>query len=187
MATPTRTRPPTVPPTPTLAPAETATAVRTPIPDALVEQILDTYNLLVFVQINAELLYRIAEGVTSGEIYAPSARSYIQAVEPFLQLVKDTAPQTVPPKVLASALQAALDLHARLEDIEVRWLAKEVNAAHVLAELSPIVEEIADVVQGAEGTLAQTYDVDAEQLAARRQELLSTFPDLFSPTPTPQG
>jgi hypothetical protein len=88
---------------------------------------------------------------------------------------------------LASALQAALALHVQLEDVKVRWLAKEVHVAQVLAELSPIVEEIADVVQGAEGTLAQAYDVDAEQLAARRQKLLSTFPDLFSPTPTPQG
>jgi hypothetical protein len=169
--TPTNTPSPTDTPTPTLAP--------TPLPDELADQILDTYEALVFIQTAAELLDEVASRVESGETEGFDKLRSLMVVAGLVGGVNDAVPQMTPPDTLAPAWNDAIAAHDALQEILRGWWEEEIDASQVVVDLEPILADIDAIVADAEEALADEYGFDPSFLTEQRQEILESVSEVF--------
>ncbi len=169
------------------------TVTPTPLPDELVNQILQTYRALVLIQVNAELLDETASRVQSGELVDSEETDVILALAGLIQGVEEALPQITPPDVLIPAWQDAVGVHEETRGIVRRWRDQEISSLQVIDDMAPVVTEIGAVVRSVEAALASEYNLDLELLAEQRQEIIARVPEIFetglapSPTPAPPG
>ena len=78
-----------------------------------------------------------------------------------------------------------LAIHGQLKDITSRWLSKDIDSTIVIKEMAPVLQEMEETAQAAQEILAGEYNIDVDELAEIRQEIIDTVPDLFA-TPTPE-
>jgi hypothetical protein len=170
---------PAVSETPTLAPELPSTPFATPLPEALSEQIEQTYTTLVLIQANAELLNESATRVQSGELDGLEGLGAVFAVAALIAAVDESIPQTMPPDPLRSAWNAATVVHQQTKDLAGRWLDKQVDSAQVVAEIEPLLTSIGEIVTEAEAVLGTEYGFDSDMLTREREDTIDSLPDVF--------
>jgi hypothetical protein len=179
--------PPTETNTPTPSPTNPPTATPSPtaLPEELKSRILNSYSAIVLIQLDAEGINEIAAGRVSGELASFQAGIMRFAVAAMIQGVEEAIPELDPPEPLMDAWNDALGVHEATKDVLRRWFNDEIDSEQVLTEMPPILQAAEAAAGDAEEAIERAYAIDAEELRAKREEVVREFETLFSPTPTP--
>jgi hypothetical protein len=180
---------PTVTATHTPTPTATEAPTGTPSPPALAEELKDrilrTYGTIVLIQLDAEGTNAIADGLASGELGNFEAAIMRLGVATIVQTVEELIPELSPPAELADAWEAALQVHEETKDVLRRWFDDEIDSGQVLEVMQSILRDAEDAARDAEAAIEGAWQIAAEELSAKRDEVLREFEALFGPTATP--
>lgn len=171
---------------PTNTPELSPTLTPTQLPDLLKNEILQAYKILLFVQINANLLKETAIRVNSGELSGFESFGTVVAVASLVNAVDEAIAENTPPKQLQIQWDKALDIHSQTKDILSRWFNKEIDSSVVLTEIEGPVIEIEDILSSVDKELSKMYGFDLDELQKVRDEAIVSINQIFNtPTPTP--
>jgi len=166
---------------PTSSSASSPTATRTNPTN--MEEVEQTYKALVMIQAVAEALNETAFRVQNGELEGFESLGAIIAVGAMAKGIEDIMPEISPPDYLASELRAARSLNNDVRALLGRWMDQEIDSSEVLAELTPLLNEIDSTVTDAEEKLASEADLNTENLTETRREAMDSVAQAFEAVP----
>lgn len=177
-----------VSPTEFLTPTEIilpeSTPTLTSIPDEIREAILQAYKVLLFIQVNTNLLEETAAKVNAGELTGFDSFGALVAVMAFIKGVDDFIPQITPPDLIKSYWDQAVFIHKEIKGLGGRWFEKEIDSTIVLEEIQPYLLQIDRIMTDLDNDLASHYGFEAKELQQIREEAIQSVNEVFV-TPTP--
>lgn len=147
------------------------------------EEVEQTYKALVMIQAVAEALNETALRVQNGELEGFESLGAIIAVGAMAKGIEDIMPEISPPDYLASELRAARSLNNDVRTLLGRWMDQEIDSSEVLAELTPLLNEIDSTVTDAEEKLAREAGLNTENLTETRREAMESVAQAFEAAP----
>jgi hypothetical protein len=152
------------------------------------EQILETWKVLAFVQLEAKLLKEIGMRVEDGSIEGDDVFSTLIALGALVEGVESSLPEIEPLPTLQSQWDAALETHAQTQDIVARWFDREIEAEQALTEIEPALTDAEALLEEAEAVLAESYDIAPEDMEATREGMYQQVSGVIfaALTPTPE-
>ncbi|MFC1996971.1 hypothetical protein ACFLXI_05110 [Chloroflexota bacterium] len=158
----------------------------TPYPEALKNEIFQIYKILLFVQIDANLLKETASRVKSGELEGFESLGVIIAMSALIQALDELIAETTPPDILKSEWDQAIEIHRQTREILKRWWDKEINSTNVLDEISAPLDEIETLMGDIDKELSNNFHFDPAELKQVRDDAIESINVIFeTPTPTP--
>ena len=185
-ATPTLTATPTHTPTPT----STATPSPTPtlVPISTEEQglILQAYKIMLFIQLDANMLDQVATKVNAGELTGFNSLGGLIALAAVINAVDEAIPQTTTPEIFSPYWEQALSIHAATKDLTAKWFNKEIDSSVVLDDVAPYLEQIEKIMDDLDKELASSYGFNLQDMKKYREDAIQSFNGIFgTPTPAP--
>lgn len=166
---------------PTSISASSPTA--TPTNPTNMEEVEQTYKALVMIQAVAEALNETASRVHNRELEGFESLGAIIAVGAMAKGIEDIMPEISPPDYLASELRAARSLNNDVRTLLGRWMDQEIDSSEVLAELTPLLNEIDSTVADVEEKLAREAGLNTENLTETRREAMESVAQAFEAVP----
>ena len=189
---PTATAIPTLTPTATATPEPTSTSTpeptstATPIPAEIKQAVLDAYKIMLFIQIDANMLDDVATKVKSGDLAGFESFGALIVLAALVNAVEEAIPQTTPPELLKPYWDQVLPIHAATKELIAQWYNKEIDSTIVLEEVAPILNQVEQIMSDLDHELASTYGFNAEELNQSREEAIQSMNEIFgTPTPSP--
>lgn len=173
-------------PSPTARASATPAPSKTPLPlsQEAVEEVLQAYRLIVFIEMNAHVLNQAATWAASGELVGSEQSDALLLISGMMDAVGITLAWTGPPELLPEAWEAAAQLHFQTRDLAERWSNHEIEAPQVLVEMEPILRDIGRILDEMVPVLVDEYHIDAGQVVEARQEMLAGVEEILRATPT---
>ena len=147
------------------------------------EEVEQTYKALVMIQAVAEALNETASRVQNGELEGFESLGAIIAVGAMAKGIEDIMPEISPPDYLISELRAARSLNTDVRLLLGRWMDQEIDSSEVLAELTPLLNEIDSTVMDAEEKLGREAGLNTENLTETRREAMESVAQAFEAAP----
>jgi hypothetical protein len=184
--TATATSTPTATFTPTVTPKPSSTSTPTALPEALKNEILQAYKILLFIEVDTNMLSETASRVKSGEISGLDGFGTTLALAMLVEGVDQAIAETTPPEFLQKPWDRALEIHEQTKDILSRWFNDEIDSSIVLDEIEDPLGEIEKIMSGVEEELASRYGIDPDEMREFREDTIESMNEIFN-TPTPEG
>jgi Tol biopolymer transport system component len=172
----------------TKIPTETPIPTGTPIPTQLAEQLDVTFEMIFFIQVNAELVAEAASRVGAGELKSEEAFS-ILLVDTSLAKQLDRVIQGISiPDQLVEPWGEALEVHSNVKEILDRWFNGAITPEDVIAELESHRQSAGHATEAAQEVFATLLGLDAAEMTTAREDAIAAVIQQFlEPTPTAQG
>jgi hypothetical protein len=159
---------------------------RTPVPTELAAQMDATYQAMVLLQLYSELTLETAKRVSSGELDRAGTLNPFIAVGTYFKTIDDSTKEINPPDFMSNEYQQALNLRDDFRDIYERWTSDAIDAEQVITEITPLTQNIEDVLVQVETNVADKFNLDPAQLRTTRDHYRANVSTFFvTPTPAP--
>lgn len=176
---------------PTMSPAPTHTTTPIPSPTILPistvekEAILQSYKVLLFIQIDVNMLEQIATKVNSGELTGFDSFGSIFTLAALVKAVDEAIPQTTVPEIMKPNWDQAISIHDTSKDLIYKWVNDEIISTDVLEKTPSLLKKIDKIMDNIEKELESSYGFDAQELNKTREDAIKSMDDIFA-TSTPQ-
>lgn len=168
---PTATPEPPATPLPTEPPEPTATErpTRTPTPETVeltdegYEQLKETLRTLLGFTATIDLMDGVAEQIEAGDLNETDAEEAKSAIAELLDPIAASFGREAPLATLQSEWEEAATLFESLQSLNREWVANEVSATELLAELDGIRDELGPIVQGVPERLEEQHGLSQEE------------------------
>ena len=180
LPTPTKT----ITPRPTVTPTFTPTVTPTSIPEDVKNQILHAYKIMIFIEVEVNLLQEFAEKVNSGELSGFDSLGSMIVVAAFVEAIDQIIEETTIPDLFNPFWENAIPIHESTKDLLAKWFNKEIDSSAVLSEVAPYIDQINLTMDGLDQELSLKYGIETDELKAVREESVSSMDELFT-TATP--
>jgi len=193
---------PTVTPTPTVI-IPTSTSTRTPIPtrtatptpdptetpipltDAERESIQQAYMMMLFFELDANMLQELAEKVQDEELTGTDAWSSLFTLALLVNVVDESFPNVTVPDLFVPFWDKAILIHEATKDLVARWFNDEIESSTVLEEIPPHLKDIEKIMDDLDKALAKEYGFERDELDQYREEAIVNMNEIFA-TATPE-
>lgn len=173
-------------PSPTKTPTCTPTATSTPVPEDMRTILLQTHELMVLVETDAELTLEAARHVEAGEVSETDAPQLIRVIAD----LADGTDMLVSFAITAGELQSSwvkvLQVHGHTRQVLAEWKGGRMGPEAVIQQMTPDVSAIGHEIDDVENILASEFGLDIMELTQRRAEALQGVRTIFEITPTPR-
>jgi hypothetical protein len=183
--------PPSVPAPPTGTATLRATKMPTATPTQAVlseevrSSLLQTHQVVVMIQFNAEATAETAEQIVAGNVPPSDVSQTVLAISGLADATEWIIPFLTPPARLQSQWEAALAVHGHTRQLLERWGNGSTDAAQVLQEIRGDLTSISQTVGEVEGILVGEYGMEMQSLIEAREEALAGIRGLLEATATP--
>ena len=187
------------PPTPTTTmtntpmPTMTATATITPtetpsgLSQAEEEQLMQTYKVLLMIEINTARLLETAQRANVGDVTWVEKLGPISDVAANVDTMIESLPDMDSTSVFAPYWQDALDIQTAIKEIITQWSNLQLTAEMVISEVNTYNEEISSIMNSLHQDLISSFGVTPEQIEQGRQQLIDEINNQFYETSPPDG
>ncbi|PKO08037.1 MAG: hypothetical protein CVU40_17485 [Chloroflexi bacterium HGW-Chloroflexi-2] len=185
-ATFTPTNTPTITPTPTATATPEPTLTPTPLP--LTEEELNSlrqaYQILLFIQIDSNMLEETATKVNNGELAGFEALGALLGLATIIDEVNKGIAVTTPLPFLKPYWEDALMIHEETKTLLGDWFNKKIDSSIVMEKTPALNASIEKIMVDLEKELSGINGIDAEELKKVRDEAIQSIGEIFE-TSTP--
>lgn len=178
-ATPSGTSIPQVTQIPTESPSQTA------LPDEVRSSLLQTHEVVVMIQFDAEATAGTARQIIAGNIPQSEVPQSVLAISGLADGTEWILPFIIPPVRLQSEWEEALAIHAHTRELLGMWANGTINASQVLNEIQDDLVSISQTVEEVEGILVGEYGFEMQSLIQAREDALAGMRGSLEVTATP--
>jgi hypothetical protein len=175
----------TLTPAPTSTPTPTPTLTLIPISSDEKELIIQAYKVMLFIQIDSNMLDQTATKIKAGELTGLNSFVALITLAAMVNAVDEAIPQTKVPDIISPFWEQALPVQSATKDLVSRWVNKEIDSTVVLEEVAPLLEKIEKTMVNLDQELEFNYGFDAQEMKKARQDAIDSMNEIFA-TATPQ-
>jgi hypothetical protein len=156
-----------------------ATEMAGALDTVLSDPVLQTYRVMLAMQVNAQFLADTVQATAAGTLEGDDAPVAALLFGTLTQSVDEDAAGVTPPPELTSAWQAALAAHEGVKALSGQWLLSEVSTAEMVTQLGSLQSNLEAALTDADTVVAATYHVQAASLTHYRERLRTAMETLF--------
>ena len=182
----TLTNTPTITPTPTSTATPEPTFTPTPLPltEEEYNSLIQAYKILLFIQIDTNLLEEIATKVKNGELTGFDSLGALLGLAMVIDEVNNGILETTPLPIFMPYWEDALKVHEETKTVLGDWFNKEINSTEVLEKTPSMNSKIEKIMVDLEKEISVINGLSIEELKKAREEAIQSIGEIFE-TPTP--
>jgi hypothetical protein len=163
-----------------------STVTPTALPVEMKNEILQAYKLLLFIQIDANLIQETANRVNSGELSKNDSGGLILAIATLAAGLDEEIAGIKPTNELRTQLNQAVAIHYQTKSIIHSWFMGEIDSSAVLDEIKKPITDMENIISSADEVLSTMYGFDPNELQKVRDDAIASINQVLNtPTPTP--
>jgi len=138
--------------------------------------------IMLFVEVNANLLKETAQRVNIGELTGFEKVGILIGVATIIDAVEQAKTETDVPSVFDSHWNDALDVHDITKNLVAQWFNEETDSGKILEEIDSHIEDISSIMDKLDQDMASKYGFDPKELDQARQEAVQSMNKIFETT-----